>query len=129
MLNSLLSGLRSKTSNDKTETRRRHPRRESDRCVIVIHGRTFPVANWSMGGVLSVGDERLFGNGQEVEFTLRFKLRNTVMDVQHRGHVLRKSPQKVAVVFEPVTKTVNRYFQQVIDDAAAREFANSQAAG
>lgn len=127
MLKGFLSTLREQASNDQDETRRRHPRREIDRCVIDVCGQTFPIENWSPGGVLVAGDERLFGLGQDVEFSLKFKLRNTILDVKHRGHVVRKNNQKVAIKFEPVTQTIRRTFQQVIDDCIAGEFANSQA--
>ena len=78
-------------------------------------------------GLLITGDDRLFAVGQDVEFTLKFKLRNTILNIQHRGHIVRKTPLKVALEFEPVTQTIQRHFQQVIDDSLAREFASSQA--
>lgn len=126
MFSNFLAGLRSVTSNDIDETRRRSPRRGSDRCVAMVCGQTFPVENWSFGGVLISADERLFGTGQDIDITLKFKLRNTIIDVSHRGHVVRKSNGKVALEFEPLEKTIRRGFQQVIDDAVASEFAISQ---
>jgi len=128
MLQTFLSTLRASASNDLTEpaTRRRSPRRESDRCVIVICGQSFPVENWSQGGVLIAGDSRLFGVGHEVDVTLKFKLRNTILDIQHSGRVVRKSAYRVALEFKPLGRAIRRAFQQVIDDALAREFANSQ---
>lgn len=127
MFSNFLASLRSVTSNDIDETRRRSPRRGSDRCVAMVCGQTFPVENWSFGGVLISADERLFGTGQDIDITLKFKLRNTIIDVSHRGHVVRKSNGKVALEFEPLEKTIRRGFQQVIDDAVASEFATSQA--
>jgi len=126
MLNTLISSLKAGTSNDRHETHRRHPRRSVDRCVAVIHGRTFPVENWSLGGVLLQADERLFGKEQDIELIIKFKLRNTILDVKHRGHVIRKSSGKVAIEFEPLSQTISRQFQQVIDDYVAGEFAKSQ---
>lgn len=126
MFSNFLAGLRSATSNDADETRRSSPRRGADRCVAVVCGQTFPVENWSFGGLLLSADERLFGAGQEIEIGLKFKLRNTIVDVAHRGQVVRKSPSKVAIRFEPLEKTIRRAFQQVIDDAVASEFATSQ---
>lgn len=127
MLNSLISALKATTSNDAFDTRRRNPRREVDRCVAVVHGHTFPIENWSLGGALIVADERLFGVGMDVDATIKFKLRNTILDVPVQGSVVRKSSGKVAVQFRPLVLDVRRAFQQVIDDYAAREFANSQA--
>lgn len=127
MLQNLLSTLKAGASNDRQPAARRHPRRDVDRCVAVIHGRTFPVENWSLGGVMLQADERLFGKEQDIDLVVKFKLRNNLLDVSHRGRVVRKAPGKVAVQFEPLSQTISRQFQQVIDDYVAGEFANSQA--
>lgn len=126
MFNNILSALRATVSNDASETRRKSPRRSSDRCVATMYGYTFPVENWSFGGVLLSADERMFGAGQDIEFNLKFKLRNTIVDVAHRGAVVRKSAGRVAISFAPLEKEIRRAFQQVIDDAVASEFATSQ---
>lgn len=126
MLKALLSTLRNKTVNDPYSTRRSFPRRDCDRCVSVILGKTFPVENWSPGGVLIYADERLFGVNNDVELTLKFKLRNAIVDVKHQGHIIRKGNGKVAIEFEPLSKMIRNAFQQVIDDHVAREFARSQ---
>ncbi len=126
MFSTFLNSLRATTSNDATETQRRYPRRGNDRCVVVIHGQTFPVENWSFGGVLLGADERLFGTAQDIDITLKFKLRNTILDVPHRGRVIRKTNGKVAIEFESLDKAIRRAFQQVLDDANASEFATSQ---
>jgi hypothetical protein len=126
MLSTFLAALRAHTSNDYPETQRRHPRRVNDRCVVVIHGRAFPVENWSFGGLLLSADDRLFGLNQSIDLTLKFKLRNTIIDIDHRATIVRKSPGRVALEFEPLNKTVRRAFQQVVDDAVASEFATSQ---
>lgn len=125
MLQNLLSSLRVSTSNDSILSRRTHPRRGSDRCVVVIYGQTYPVVNWSLGGVLISADERLFGEGQEVPFTLKFRLRDVILDVDHRGHVVRKGSWSTAIRFEPLTLSIRRAFRQVVDEALASEFADS----
>lgn len=127
MLQTLLATLRNQTSNDMNQSRRRHPRRECDQCVAVIHGQTFPVNDWSPGGVQITGDERLFSVGRELEMVLKFKLRSQIVDVPLRGQIVRKGSTRVSVAFAPITQTIRRSFQQVIDDYVAREFANSQA--
>lgn len=127
MLQTLISNLKAGASNDKQVSNRRYPRRNVDRCVVVIHGRTFPVENWSLGGVLLQADERLFGKGQDIDVMIKFKLRNTILDVAHKGVVVRKSSGKVALQFEPLTQMIRRKFQHVIDDSVAGEFADSQA--
>lgn len=127
MFNNFLASLRTTPVIESPETQRRFPRRVADRCVAVVHGQTFPVQNWSFGGVLLAVDERLFGANQDIETTLKFKLRNTIVDVNVRGRVIRKTTGQVAIAFEPLGKTIRRTFQQVIDDAVASEFATSQA--
>jgi hypothetical protein len=126
MLQTFLSNLRQISSNDKGFSRRRHPRRGSDRCVAVIFGQSFPVQDWSPGGICITADDRMFGMAQDVELTVKFRLRNTIIDIRHRAKVVRKSSERVAFQFEPLTQTIRRGFQQVIDDQLAREFANSQ---
>ncbi len=127
MFNALLSGLRTHASNDTDDMQRRHPRRINDRCVIDICGQTFPIENWSYGGVLLSTDERMFGLEQDIDFTLKFKLRSTIININHRGHVVRKQKGQVALQFEPLTQMISRNFQKIVDDEAAMEFANSQA--
>ena len=126
MLQTLLSSLKAGASNDSESSNRRYPRRSVDRCVVVIHGRTFPVENWSLGGLLLQADERLFGKDQDIDLLIKFKLRNNILDVKHRGVVLRKAPGKVAIEFEPLSSMIKRQFQQVVDDHVAGEFAQSQ---
>lgn len=127
MLQTFLSSLRSRGSNDAAASRRRHPRRRADRCVAVICGQSFPVEDWSPGGLHIMADDRLFSIGQDIDLTVKFKLRNAILDINHRGRVVRKANRKVAFEFEPLPQAVRRAFQQVIDDQVAREFANSQA--
>ncbi len=90
-------------------------------------GGTFPVENWSFGGILLAADERMFSAGQNIEMTLKFKLRSTIVDISVHGAVVRKSPGRIGIQFEPLTQTIRRNFQQVVDDHVAGEFANSQA--
>lgn len=126
MFGNFLNALKAHTSNDIPETQRRHPRRANDRCVVVVQGQTFPVENWSFGGVLLNADERLFGLHQSVNVILKFKLRNTIIDIEHRAAIVRKTSGRIALQFEPLTKNIRRSFQQVVDDAVASEFATSQ---
>ncbi|MBI4030567.1 MAG: PilZ domain-containing protein [Proteobacteria bacterium] len=127
MFGKIVTALRRKSGNDAPSTQRRHPRREGDRCVAVVNGQAYPVENWSPGGILIAADDRMFGVEQSLEFTIKFKLRNSIIDVSHRGHIVRKGYRKVAIAFEPLSKSISRAFQQIIDDSVAREFANSQA--
>lgn len=133
MFQRIFSSLREHASNDSTsstfdtmETRRRDPRRETDHCIVEIGGRMFPVQNWSYGGALLSADDRLFNEDEALDFTIKFRLSDSVMSMDHNGYVLRKQPGKVVLKFQPLTQTITRAFQQVVDDAAAAEFANSQ---
>lgn len=127
MFQTFLSSLKTQSSNDRNVSQRRYPRRQSDRCVAVVCGQAFPVEDWSPGGLLISADDRLFGIGKDLDVTVKFKLRNTILDINHRARVIRKGTYKVALAFEPLPQAINRAFQQVVDDYVAREFANSQA--
>lgn len=122
----LLSALQTKQDNDQIITRRQFTRRETDRCVSVINGHTYPVENWSMGGLLVYGDSRLFGIDNEMDVTLKFKLRNEVINVLHKARVVRKSREKIAFEFFPLPKDVKRKLQNVVDDVVTGNFVDSQ---
>ncbi len=127
MIGKLLEQLRGTVSNDgEEESRRSHARRSCDKCVGVIEGQTFPVENWSQGGVLLSGDERLFELGQDVPLTLKFKVSNDIIRVEHTGKIVRRNNRKFAVRFDTSPKEILQSFQQVIDDYVTREFAESQ---
>lgn len=106
--------------------RRLNPRRIDDRCVTIINGQMHPVENWSSGGMLITADERLFAKDQDCVFTLKFKLRDDIIEIDHCGKVIRKGSQKVAVKFIPLTKDVQSGFQKVVDDYVAQQFVESQ---
>jgi len=125
MLKNMLSALTSKDSL-RDERKRRYPRRNNDRCVSIINGQMHPVENWSIGGMMVTADERLFAIGQSCVFTLKFKLRDEIMEVDHKAKVVRKSPNKVAFQFTPLSKDAKANFQQVIDDYVSQRFADSQ---
>lgn len=113
-------------SNDSNmETRRKSTRREADNCITVINGKAYPVHNWSDGGLLVQADERLFSVDAPVEVTMKFRLSGKIMDIPHRGHVVRKMRDRLAIRFEPLTREITNKFQQVVDDYVTREFAES----
>lgn len=127
MFETLLSKLKGEPEDLSGEIhRRRHQRRNSDHCVGVIEGKTYPVENWSPGGVLIYGDSRPFGLNDEIDVTIKFRLRNDVIDVPHKAKVIRKSYDKVAFEFFPLTQQIKKSFQTVVDDFLAAEFAESQ---
>jgi hypothetical protein len=126
MFETLLAKLKGESASAAETMRRRFERRNSDHCVSVISGKTYPVENWSPGGVLIYGDSRSFAVKDEVDVTLKFRLRNEVIDVPHKAKVIRKSYDKVAFEFFPLTQQIKKSFQSVVDDYMAAEFAESQ---
>lgn len=113
-------------SNDSEyETRRASPRRAADNCITVINGKAYPVHNWSDGGLLVHADDRLFSLSAPVEVTMKFRLSGRIMDIPHRGKVVRKMRDRLAIQFEPLSRDISNKFKQVIDDYVTREFAES----
>lgn len=114
-------------SNDYSDdTRRKSPRRAADNCVSVINGKAYPVHNWSDGGLLVQADERMFTVAAPVEVTMKFRLSNKIVDIPHRGRVIRKMRDRMAIQFEPLSREITQKFKQVVDDYVTREFAESQ---
>lgn len=121
----LFSHLKAKNNNHEHAIKRRHSRREADRCVVIINNNVYPVQNWSMGGTLIRADERLFGMNDEVAVTLKFKLGETIKDISQLAQVVRKSRGRIAFQFPPLSQKSRRTFQQVINDYVTGEFADS----
>lgn len=126
MLNTILQTLKMSVSNDDQDARRLHERRESDSCIGIIDGTSYPIQNWSKGGVLLTGDDRQFSVDDIKDVILRFKLTDRVVDVAHKGRILRKGNDKVVIQFSPLTQQIERQFNNVVDDYMAQEFVNSQ---
>lgn len=115
---------------DTNADRRDADRRNSDPCVSVIRGKSYQVENWSLGGMLLSSKETQnetpdFDLNENIELTLKFKLGEALMNVDHQGSIVRKSDQKVAVHFSPLTKAIRQKFQHVIDDYVTREFSDT----
>ncbi len=126
MITDILEGLKISASNDDIDSRRSHERREIDSCIAIIDSMSYPVENWSQGGILLHGDDRAFGINEVKEITIKFKVADKIMNVSHNGRVLRKGNGKFALQFAPLTQQVDKQFQHVLDDFMAQEFANSQ---
>ena len=132
MLYKLLSAIGISTGQtngieDEFASRRESPRRHNDKCMGVIDGKAMPVVDWSMGGVRVFGDTRTMAVGQEVDVTLKFQVQNSLVNIQHRGEVVRKGRDTFALRFKPLTNDVRQNFSQIIDNFNAMEFASSQA--
>lgn len=126
MFNKTISHSQSIDSKAPSHSKRRQPRRYEDRCVVIVNGQMHPVENWSKCGLLMTADERLYGQGQDCMFTLKFKLRDEIIEIDHKAKVVRKAPNKVALDFSPLSRSVQSGFQKVVDDFVAQRFAESQ---
>ena len=128
MFENIISTLQLQGDEPQTKTKRRHERRNVDHCVGVIDGKTYPVQDWSEGGVLVFGDSKPFALNSEVDVTMKFKLRDEMLDVEHRARVVRKSSNNVAFEFAPISKQIHKAFQSVIEDYVTAQFVDSQQA-
>lgn len=126
MFGKTISHSQASNTESQLRTKRRFSRRYDDHCVVIVHGQMHPVENWSKGGLLMTADDRLFAKGQEFKFTLKFKLRDEIIEVDHKAKIARKSSHKVALEFSPLTRAVKAQFQKVVDDFVAQRFAESQ---
>ena len=108
------------------QEQRIHTRRSCDRCISQVDGFNYPVEDWSMGGMRVFGDFRAHQMGQEVPVTMKFKLRDQILNIKHSGVIVRKAADNIGIAFRPMTQAVKAQLQQVVDDYNAREFANSQ---
>lgn len=125
MDNNFVDASNDSSDNSDMETRRRSPRRSADNCISVIDGKAYPVHNWSDGGMLVHADDRMFSLSAPVEVTMKFRLSGRIMDIPHRGRIVRKMRDRLAIQFEPLSRDIVNKFQQVIDDYVTREFAES----
>jgi len=126
MFSKVVSSPGMEDRNDLIQRNRQYARRSDDRCVSIINGQMHPVENWSNGGMLIAADERLFALDQECTFTLKFKLRDEIMEIDHNAKVTRKVPGKIALEYLALSKPVQAKFQQVVDDYVSQRFAESQ---
>ncbi len=126
MITNILDKLNISASNDDVDSRRSHERREMDQCIGIIEGKAYPIQNWSNGGVLLQGDDRVFSVNDVKNITMKFKIADRVVDVNHVGRILRKGRDKFVLQFSPLTDEVSHTFKQVVDDYVTQEFIASQ---
>lgn len=133
MLDKLMAALGLSTSipaaepGDDFAARRSHQRRQNDKCVGVVNGKTLPVLDWSPGGVRVFADARTVAVGDEVDVTLKFQVQDEMVNIQHRGQIVRKARDSFALQFLPLTADLRQTFNQIIDSFNAADFAASQA--
>ena len=103
----------------KAKHKRKHDRRATDHCVIEMNGQNFPVKDWSYGGVLLMADQRMFALKQDLEFKMKFRRPDEIQTIAHRGAVVRKTKDAIALQFEPLTRDLRESFQMVVESAVA----------
>jgi hypothetical protein len=118
---------RKDNTTEPPQPRRMYERRNCDTCVTQIDEQVYPVENWSQGGVLLSGDSKFLGQHQVYNLTLKFKLRDRILNITQPARVIRKGGTKTALQFLPLPQDIRNAFHQVIDDWVASNFANSQA--
>lgn len=130
MLNFIMAVLNmdeTQSTADTATARRLYERRATDTCVSQIGDAVYPVENWSQGGVLLSGDNKFLGQHEVYDMTMRFKLRDRVINITQKARVVRRAGMKTALQFLPLTREIRNAFQTVIDDMVTSQFATSQA--
>ena len=102
-------------ANDTQGNGRREMRRTQDLCVLAIDGKIFPVEDWSTGGILFHADTQRFAVGKSHNLTIKFKLHDRIIDVNHTGQVIRKTHKQVAIQFDPLPSAVSKKFRTVMN--------------
>jgi hypothetical protein len=100
-------------ANDMAVSRRDEERRSHDLCVLVIEGHVYPVHDWSAGGILFEAPQSHFKLEQACNMTMKFKLHDRIVDVSHKGEVIRKSRNQIAIQFAPLTADVRKKFDMI----------------
>lgn len=100
-------------ANDTADERRREERRTQDLCVLVIDEQAYPVHDWSVGGILFEAPQSHFKLNQHCTLTMKFKLHDRIVDVTHKGEVIRKSRDKIAIQFDPLSADVRKKFDMI----------------
>jgi hypothetical protein len=101
-------------ANDVAHHERAFERRSQDLCILVIDGQSYPVHDWSSGGILFEAPESRFALGKPHRLTMKFKLNDRIIDINHSGHVVRKSQFKVAIQFDPLSADVRKSFNTIM---------------
>ncbi len=112
MWNSLLkkTGV---ANSDMPSTRRRYDRRANDVCMARLNGNSYPVVDWSYGGLMLDTDGRSFKLGHMFDVTLSIKSQNRIWDIEHTASVVRKSDNSVALRFDPLPGHIRTQMEAV----------------
>lgn len=114
--------LKTVSNDDGPSARRKSERRSQDTCVIVVDGTQYPVVDWSMGGAQIEAQGRQFQPGESVDFTIKFRLSDRVLDVSHSAKILRTSKSRIALEFDQLPGEAQTAFRDVVSDATNQQF-------
>ena len=130
MIQTILSALGIREDSDfVARTKRRFVRRKgNEKSVIEVNGKSFEVTDWSEGGAYFEGSDVPLALGQELDFTLKFRLRHGMVDVRHKGRIVRSAMKGVAVQFDPLNRDIKRQLDRVVDGMISENFMASQVA-
>lgn len=112
-------------------SRRRYVRRDGRHAEVKINDRAFPVNDWSRGGLsFEPARDISLKPGDEIDMTIKFRFHNEIIDIPHRGRVVRRTEGRngrtgVGIAFDPPTVPVRRAFEKVIDSYNTQELLGS----
>ncbi len=131
MLNTLLTklGLGDGSNNLDVDARRRHIRLNGLRADVEMGQQSFPVRDWSQGGVFfeTLPDSRLV-EGDRLVATIRFRFPHETIAVQRELRVVRTARRGVAAEFAPMSNDDRKQFDRILDNYHAESFLASQVA-
>ena len=112
--------------NNFSDNRRSGYRWVDNTCICFINNKSYPVIDWSMGGVQIAAVNFPFSINHRLGITLKFKLNDSVLEIDCRAEIIRKASDRIAFKFEPIAKNSRQDFFRVIDFNVANEFSASQ---
>ena len=108
--------LKKVSNDDSPSRRRRYERRGQDVCIIELNGQNYPVKDWSMGGVLIDSEDKTLSLHDMIDFKIKFKLKDRLIEVPHSRQVVRKSKTQIGLRFDPLSLDMRTEFDRVIED-------------
>lgn len=123
MWNALLRRSGGPANSDNQTSRRRHERRETDLCMARLNDTTYPVRDWSFGGLQIEADGRSFPLGHVFDVVLSVKASDRIWDIQHTASVIRRTGEQVALQFDPLPGHVRIQMENVLRKVQQTRFS------
>lgn len=121
----MFSNITPQSPANEASSRRKFTRRRCDRCVAQIDEQTYPIEDWSLGGVRVFADSKMFSKGKKVTMNMKFKLRDRLIDIPLSGTIIRKAKNHIAIEFDALSAQIRSSFQCVVDDHFDQILANA----